>query len=60
MKKFTKIASFIFGVVAVAHLVRLFVQFQVMIGSHIIPMWVSVLGIIVAGTLSYGLWKESK
>jgi len=60
MKPFTKIASLIFGLIAVCHLVRLFVQFQVVIGSYVLPMWISVPGIIIAGMISWGLWRESR
>ncbi len=59
-KPFTKIAAFIFGLIALAHLVRLFVQFEVVLGTHALPIWVSYFGVLVAGVISWRLFKESK
>ncbi len=60
MKPFTKIASLIFALLALAHAARLYLHVLVMVGSHPIPMWVSVAGIIVPLILSIGLWREAK
>jgi hypothetical protein len=60
MKPFTKIASLIFALIAIAHFTRLFIQFEVHIGSHVLPLWISFPGVIIAGAISFGLWKESK
>ena len=60
MKPFSKIAALIFLLVATLHLLRLVRGVHFMIGSHEIPMWVSVVGVIVPAILSWGVWKESK
>jgi hypothetical protein len=60
MKPFTKVASLILGIVALVHLVRLIVQFQVTVGSLTVPMWISVPALIVTATISWGLWREAK
>jgi protein-S-isoprenylcysteine O-methyltransferase Ste14 len=60
MKPFTKIADFILAIVALVHLARVFFNETVMIGNLEIPMWVSIVGCIVASILSIGLWRESK
>lgn len=60
MKPFTKIASFILAIVALAHLTRIFLQEKVMVGYLEIPMWVSIVGFMVTSILSIGLWRESK
>jgi hypothetical protein len=59
MKPFTSIAIAIFVLVAVAHLLRLVFGWDVVIGGAVIPMWISVVGIIVAGGLAAMLWRES-
>ena len=59
-KIFTKLAVLIFGVVALIHLCRLFTHFSVIVNGYEIPYWVSVPGVIIAGALSFGLWKDSK
>ncbi len=60
MKPFSKIAALLFILVAVLHMARLVKGAQLMIGSHQVPTWVSFLGIIVPGILSWGIWKESR
>jgi hypothetical protein len=54
-----RLASIIAGLVSLAHLVRLFLGFQVLIGSHPIPVWLSGVGFIVMAALSFWLWKLS-
>jgi len=59
-RPFTLIAAIIFGLMALVHIYRLFTQFQVIAGSHSIPMWASYIAIVVAGLLSWGLFRESR
>ena len=51
-----RIASAIFALFAVAHVVRLVEQVQVTVGSHQIPMSLSVIALIIAATLS--IWRR--
>ena len=60
MKPFTKIASVILGIVALIHLCRLITHFSITISGSEVPIWINVVGVMVAGALSLGLWKESK
>lgn len=59
-RPFTLIAALIFAVMALLHVYRLFTHFQVVLGSHVIPMWVSYVAIVVAGGLAIGLYRESR
>ena len=59
-RPFTRIASALFALIALAHIVRLFTNFQFIIGSHAIPVWASYIAIVVAGFLSWGLFRESR
>ena len=54
-KPFTLIAALIFAIVALLHVYRLFTQFQVVLGSHAIPMWVSYVGVLVPVSISFVL-----
>ena len=60
MKPFTKIGAIIFGVIALVHAGRLLSHFQLSVGNMEIPLWINVLGFVIAGFLSYGLYKESR
>ena len=52
-KTFTIIASVIFGVVALFHVLRIFLGWPAVIGGWTVPMWLSWIGLAVAGGLSY-------
>ena len=60
MKPFTTIAIVIFSLVAVLHVLRLIFGWQAVIDGLVIPMWASVVGLIVAGGLAIMLWRESR
>jgi hypothetical protein len=59
-KPFTLIAAVIFGLMAVLHVYRLMSHFQVIVGSHTIPQYVSWIAILVTAVLSYGLFREAR
>jgi hypothetical protein len=54
-----RVGAIIFGLVCLGHLWRLLRHVDVRIGTHDIPMWISVVGIIIAGGLSLWMWKLS-
>ena len=60
MKPFTTIAIVIFSLVAVVHVLRLIFGWEAVINGMVIPMWVSVVGIIIAGGLAVMVWRESR
>ena len=54
-----RVASVIFGLVTIAHIVRLFNHAKISVASHVIPIEVSWIGIIVFGLLCVWMWKLS-
>lgn len=60
MKPFTTIAIAVFGLIAFMHILRLVLGWEVTVNTVIIPMWVSVLGLVIAGGLAWLLWLEDK
>jgi hypothetical protein len=52
-KTFNIVASVIFALVALAHLMRIWLGWPAAIGGWSVPMWVSWIGLIVAGGLAY-------
>jgi hypothetical protein len=54
-----RVASVIFALFAIGHVVRLVKQAQVTVGTHQIPMWVSVVALIIAAILSIWMWRLS-
>ena len=59
MKPFTNLAIAIFILVAVLHLLRLVFGWEVTIDGMVVPMWVSIMGFLIAGALAYFLWREA-
>jgi hypothetical protein len=60
MKPFTLVTVVVLTLVAIAHLIRLALGWEVMINAVSIPAWVSVIGVVVAGGLAFMLWRESR
>jgi hypothetical protein len=52
-----RVASIIFGIFAIGHLLRLINHAQVTIGTLTIPMGVSWIALIVAAILCIWLWR---
>jgi hypothetical protein len=59
-RPFTLIAAVIFAIVALLHVYRIITHFQIVLGSHTIPMWMSYFGAIIAAVLAIMLYRESK
>ena len=59
-RPFTSLAAIIFAVVALVHLMRLIYGWVVTIIGADVPMWTSVLRLVIAGGLAAGLWWESR
>ena len=54
-----RIAAVIFLAVAIMHLLRLINHWEAIFNGWMVPMWVSVVGLIVAGYLGVHLWTDS-
>ena len=59
MKPVATIAGVLFALVALAHLARLVAGWEILVNGFAVPMWISVVGVLVPGVLSVLLWKES-
>jgi hypothetical protein len=60
VKPFTTIAIVIFSLMAALHVLRLIFGWEAVIDGLVIPMWASVVGLIIAGGLAVMLWRESR
>jgi len=60
VKPFTTIAIVIFALMAVLHVLRLILGWEAVINGMVVPMWVSVVGVFIAGGLAVMLWHESR
>ncbi len=60
MKPATTVAAILLFVVAVLHLLRLVLHVEWTINGTIIPMWVSIFGVLVPGGLAILMWRENR
>jgi hypothetical protein len=60
MKPFSTLAAVIFAIVALLHLLRLIYGWEVTFAGWVVPLWLSVIGLIVAGGLALMVWRESR
>ena len=58
-KPFTIAAVVIFAIVALMHVLRLVLGWDATIADTEIPKWVSIAGLVIAGGLAIGLWREN-
>ena len=52
MRAYLQISSALFGLIALAHLHRLFRHWPIDLAGHLVPLWVSWLGLLLAGGLT--------
>ncbi len=55
-----KLASFIFGLIALIHLLRAVLNLEAVIAGIKIPVYVSYIFVIIAGYLSWYMYNASK
>jgi uncharacterized membrane protein len=55
-----RVASLLFALFALGHLLRLLNQAQVIVGTQTIPLWISAPLAVIAALLSFWMWKLSK
>ena len=59
-KPFTMLAVLVFTLVALLHLFRLVFGWEVTFNGAVVPMWLSIAGLLIAGGLAVMLWEESR
>jgi hypothetical protein len=59
MKPATLIATIFISVVAVLHLVRIFLHVEVTVNGAMVPMWMSIIAFLFTGGLAILMWREN-
>ncbi|MEI6150827.1 MAG: hypothetical protein WCS01_17165 [bacterium] len=60
MKPFAKVASVVFALVCLGHIIRISFGWEVTVNGVPIPTWVSIVGGLATAILSVMLWRESR
>ena len=59
-KTYLRTTSFIFLVIVVLHLLRIVDGWEAVIGGYNLPLWISVVAVLLAGFLAFYGYKISK
>jgi uncharacterized membrane protein len=54
------VAAILFWLIALAQLLRVLFRVEVTAGGVVIPLWVSIVAVIVLGVLGLWLWRERR
>jgi hypothetical protein len=55
-----RVASVVFGLMAIAQLGRLLIRPEVLVGGYPMPLWPSVLAFVFLSALSVWMWKLAR
>ena len=55
-----RVASVVFGLMALAQLGRLVIRPEVVVAGRPMPLWPSMLALLILGALSLWLWKLAR
>ncbi|MGN6058600.1 MAG: hypothetical protein ACTHOI_08480 [Sphingomicrobium sp.] len=59
-RPFTLIAAILFTLAALVHLYRLVKHFPITVGHHSISDTASIVALVIAAILAFGLYRESR
>jgi hypothetical protein len=55
-----RVASVVFGLLAVAQLARIMLRPEVLVAGHTMPLWPSVLALVILSGLSVWMWQLAR
>src|SRR5262245_58436031 len=55
-----RVAIIVFGLISLVQLLRVVIQPEVLVAGHQMPLWPSVLALVIFAGLSIWLWKLSR
>ena len=59
-KELAQLSALIFALAALLHLIRAIFQWPLILGDFQLPIWVSILLVLLAGYLAHENWKLGK
>jgi len=55
-----RVAGALFGLMALAQLLRLLIRPEVLVAGYTMPLWPSALAVVVLGGMSLWMWKLAR
>jgi hypothetical protein len=59
-KPFTAVAVILFALIALVHLLRLLLGWEVTVNGMVVPKWASGPGLVITAWLALMLWREAR
>jgi hypothetical protein len=59
-KPFTTVAAILFTLMALVHLLRLLLGWDVTVNGMVVPEWASGLGLLITAWLALMVWREGR
>jgi hypothetical protein len=59
-KPFTTVAVVLFALIALMHLLRLVLGWEVTVNGMVLPKWASGPGLVITAWLALMLWREAR
>jgi len=59
-KPFTTLSIFVLSLIALGHVLRMVFQWEAVINSTAVPVWISAVPALFFGGLAFLLWRESR
>lgn len=60
MKPAASLAAILLGLMALLHLIRLVARTDIVVGGVAVPVWASLIGVLLPGGLALALWREGR
>ena len=60
MKTGTFVAMIFLVLVAIAHILRVIWQVEVIVGAYYVPMWMSYAAVVLTAVLAGAMWNEHR
>lgn len=54
-----RVAGTIFGLMGLAQLARLLIRPEILVAGYQMPLWPSVVAVLITGGMSFWMWKLS-
>jgi hypothetical protein len=59
-KPFTTVAVVLFALIALVHLLRLLLGWEVIVNGTVVPKWASGPGLVITAGLALMVWREAR
>ena len=60
LRHYLYLTSIIFSIIGLLHLIRLIFELGIVLAGYSVPLWVSIIGVLIAWYLAYTAFRLAK